>query len=351
MQLLTPVQAFSPFENRMLAQFPALTVNSLSSGRFMQNFERFFADQFPGRNMFMAVKTRVERALGKQESNGIYFGKDGFLLAKYLGPEAALRHNLEKLNGLVQRLPSSLRLYFLLAPTSAAVHADKLPPRAPNLDQALIYQQIEQGLADHVAFPDLLKHLQAHAEEYIYYKTDHHWTSLGAYYAYQMVMDWKGETAYGMDDFVHEQVTEDFYGSYYYRVLDQRLEPDSITLWHPRFPVAYALAFPYEDYQLEGLYDRGKLVGNDKYAVWLGGNHSLAILTTQVQNGKELLLLKDSYANCLIPFLANHYETIHIVDLRHFGGDIVQYASQHSISDVMFVYGLASFTTDPSLIR
>lgn len=336
---LLPDAAFSASENRLLAGFPRFSQNSVFSGRFMEGFEEYFADQFPWRDAFAWLRTKLDQALFRTESNGVYFGRDGYLFGQ-LDNQAQLAGNLQQLVGLMQRLPPELAVSFLAVPTSAAVHAERLPKHAPAADQAQILQEIRQQLPSRVRCPDLLQLLSQHAAEYIYYRTDHHWTTLGAFYAYQALF----AGALSQEEFTRETVRENFYGTYFYRVLDRRFGPDSIVLWHPVQPREYQITLPDAGGGEIPLYDYSKLETNDKYAVFLGGNHALAILRTSSNTGRQLLLVKDSYANCLIPFLANHFDTIHIVDPRFFPQDLAEYAARAQVDEVLFVYGLASLT-------
>lgn len=177
---LTPDKTFSDVENRTLAQRPQATVRNVLSGAFMADYETYTIDQFPGRDYWVAAKAWSERLIGKQENNGVYFCDGSTLITRFDAPDQKrLESNLNYINTFAQK--STAPVTVGLIPTAAKIWADKLPQGAPNYDQALVISQAQQGLT--VPVQDFTAALAPHSGEAIFYRTDHHWTSLGAYYA------------------------------------------------------------------------------------------------------------------------------------------------------------------------
>ena len=207
---LTPDRDFSQVENRTLAQRPALTVKALASGDFMADYERYVTDQFAGRDGWTAAKAYAEKLTGKQENNGVYFCDDATLISRFDAPDAKrLENNAKYVAQFAEK--AGVPVAFGLIPTQAYVWADKLPAGAPHYDQRQVYTDVSGALTGKVALADnLWSTLPAHKEEPIFYRTDHHWTSLGAYYGYTGVMEalGRGDEIIPLDSYNKETVSD-----------------------------------------------------------------------------------------------------------------------------------------------
>lgn len=187
--LLLPDRTFSPMENRNLAKPPKLSWENVESGKFMSDAESYVNDQIMGRDFWVAMKAWSERLSGKQENNGIYFAKDGTLIRHLDTPsQETLAQNAGYINQLVENV--SVPVYFGLIPSAAEVWADRLPAGAPTADEQAIIEEMYSAVQAQTV--DLCTPLNAHRDEELYYRTDHHWTSLGAYYGYTALMDAMG---------------------------------------------------------------------------------------------------------------------------------------------------------------
>ncbi len=346
--VLMPDRDFSETENRMLQKKPLFSWHNLISGKFSSAAETYLADQFVFRDMWVNIKSAAELMLQKKDNNGVYFGKDGYLLQQ---PEelntALLAENIAVIKQFAESRPD--RVYFLLAPTSVLILDDKLPSFAEPRQKLDTFDMIKAQLAPGIHFIDTRDALAAHREEYIYYKTDHHWTSRGAYYAYREAGSVMGFTALDLDDFTVEQVCDNFYGTLYSKSGNRFIQPDSIRLFKPQRELSCRVEYVNEKRSAGSLYETEHLRKKDKYSVFLDGNHALIRITAQNETGRKLLIIKDSYANTLVPFLVNHYDEIHIIDPRYFNSQLAPYIKQYGLNEILFVYNAFSFAEESSI--
>lgn len=347
-EILLPDRAFSPGENRMLAGRPELSVKALRTGKFMSGFETYVADQFPLRDGWIAGKAWSERLTGKHESNGIYFAQaeDGTacLIPRFDAPdEKRVAEHLDDVKRFAARSP--VPVTFSLVPTAASVWVERLPRGAPNYDQRLLMDQAAQTVPD---FVNLYGALASHKEESIYYRTDHHWTSLGAYYGYQGLAEALGYEAALPPEF--EVVSRNFYGTSCSASGVRWVEPDLISVGVPDEGITVT-SYSGEKAEPRQLYDFSKLEERDQYAFFLGGQQPLAVIETQYSDRPRLLIVRDSYADSLAPFLTRHFSEIHLVDLRYYKGSLGEYIREKAIDRVLVLYSAASFVSDSNLAR
>lgn len=345
---ITPSREMSETENRVLQQFPKFTLDRLVSGKFTSEFDTYLTDQFVLKDQWVGLKSDIERLLGKGKNNGVYFGKEGYLLEEFLTEGKYFERNLEAINSFHDKMPN-ISTNVMLIPTAVKVYEDKLPPFALTYDQALMTQQAQKTLE--IPLIDVYSVLKDHRDEYIYYKTDHHWTTLGAYYAYQALMKNLKEPAYTLNDFVIETVSQDFYGTYYSKGNNHHLSPDTIQIFNPKVPVEVEVSWDEGQSKVNGLYDETYLDLKDKYSMFLGGNHPLTIVKSQIDNNKKIVVFKDSYAHNFVPFLALHYEEIHLIDLRYFNMNPYDYICDQQIEEALFLYNLSTFGTEPNIVK
>ena len=333
LHLCLPDRGFSPEENRALQQAPALSLSTVASGSFMSGVERYANDQFPFRTFWIGAKAQLEQLTGKQENNGIYFAGDG-LIARYDRPdEALLSQNLDYAASFAARMEAQgVETYLSLIPNAAFSLRNQLPDGAPNADQYRILRRLSED--SHYYSTNAV--LSAHKEEAIYYRTDHHWTSLGAYYGYEALMGALGMAAVPLEKYSPVTVSEDFYGTSHAKAAAGWIAPDDIVLYVPE-------EFEGQLYHLEALETR------DKYAFFLGGNEPLRVVKTGQEEKPKLLLLRDSHADAMTPFLIPHFSEIHLIDLRYYRQSIPAYVAAEGIDAVVLLYGVSNFTADTNL--
>ena len=339
--LIMPDRYYSEREKRTLTQKPQFTIADFISGRFSDNLESYLTDQDPLRDGWVTMKTYLDLAVGKKESGGVYICKDKYLMDKFISySKKQLAANAASLADLQEKLAAEgISMQTILVPMAAQVLTDKLPAYAPVADYAAILQVLTDSGVDTT---DVFSVLAAHSSENIYYRTDHHWTSLGAYYAY---CAWRGIEP-NADEWTQEVLCDNFHCTTWNKVPLPSVPAEEITAWykHANRHVAYNDG----QYETDSIYERQYLSGNDQYAVFLNSNQAQTVISGSGQSGK-LLLIKDSYGNTFSQFPVEDYAEVHVLDLRFFKGNVVEYAKENSITDALVLYGTQNFVSDTAL--
>ena len=355
--IVLPDRERSETENRTLAQLPAFSWENLKNGSFTQGVEDYFADQFPLRDDWTGLKARCEQLLGKREFNGVYLCGDTLIARVEEPDEDQVEKNLSCVNKLVELTGGQVLLG--LIPSAAEVWKDKLPQGALSFDQAAFIRRA----AEKTGLPtvNLLGALSEHADEPIYYRTDHHWTTQGAFYGANALLEALGrepleeryfrpKTVYQDGKLRTEAVSTDFNGTLYSTSGIHWLEPDAIEYW---VPDGYLNVTTWKSGKAEPgqLYDRSYLEGKDKYSSFLGGNQPLCVIENpDIQDGSKILLIRDSYSDSLAPFLAQAFSQVHLIDLRYYHASVAEYMAEHSIKTAVVLYSVANFISDRNLV-
>lgn len=339
-----PKRTYSENEKRVLADFPAVTWESVADGSFGKGLETYLADHFPLRDAFVGIHSYMEQLLGQNGVSGIYRGKDGYLFA---APgdldEVRARRNVENLAKFAEStdLPASV----MVVPSAGYVLEEKLPANHREYwDDALM--ETTEDAAGNMSVIDLRQDFLQQPEE-LYYRTDHHLTGLGSYRMYLSFCRQQGITPL---TFSCAERYEGFYGTSYAKSGLWGTEPDALEIWRPENPGSYQLTIREgkEEQTYQSLYFPEHLEKQDKYPVYLDGNHSLVTVRNEnCQNGKRLLLIKDSYSHCFATYAIEHYEEIVLVDMRYFRESVQEIIQSREITEILFLYGaenLASST-------
>ena len=339
--LLMPDRYYSEREKRTLTQKPKFTVANFISGEFSDELEKYLTDQVPLRDGWVTMKTYMDLAIGKRESVGVYICKDKYLMDKFTSySKKQLVANAAALVDLQEKLAAEgISMNTILVPMAAQVLTDKLPAYAPVADYAAILQVLTDAGVDTT---DVLSALVAHSSENIYYRTDHHWTSLGAYYAY---CAWRGIEP-NVDEWTQEVLCDDFYGTTWNKVPLPTVPAEEITAWYKH--INRSVSYNNGQYETDSIYERKYLSGSDQYAVFLNSNQAQTVIEGSGKSGK-LLLIKDSYGNTYSQFPVEDYAEVHVLDLRFFQGDVAEYAKENGITDTLVLYGTQSFVKDTRL--
>ncbi len=348
--MLTPVLEYSELENRYLQKLPKLTVSSIIDGSFMEDFENYLNDQFIGRNMFVKLKAGIEYILGKQENNGVYVGSDDYLIEKPADyNEDIINNNLTAIKTL-----NDLGRYNItvsVIPPAYEIMQDHLPQNVYRDTILKLNEHIDKTLTDaQIRNIDTTEDLKRYSDSYLYYRTDHHTTSNGAFIIYNKLSSALGYEALSGDDFKISDVTRNFYGTTYSKAL-RHVSPDIISEYKPLETARFKVEFPYDNKEADSMYFPEHLKTKDKYSYFLDGNHALTVIKSPNKNGKSLVVFKDSYANCTVPMIANHFETIYMIDLRYYNDDIIKYLYENKVKDVLFLYSSQTFMTDESISK
>lgn len=343
--IFSPQKNFSFTENRSLAQWQKPTLRTLSDASFFLQIGKVCADQFPFRASFCSIKARAERALGKQENNGVLFGTDGYLIFKndYKNLSIA-QENLHTLQAFQEK--SSLPLTTLLVPRCVDVMTDALPAHFSPENE--IYTTIyDTAVTDLIPLEQLC---DATKEKQVYYRTDHHWTTHGAYEAYLSLAPLLGVTPYEEGFFEQITVSSNFYGTSDAAVGGIAEQSDSIVLYRYINDQAFRCTNLQTGQSREGFYDFSALSQRDQYRIFLGGNTALLSVeaTNRTEDRPRLLLVKDSFANSLVPFLALHFD-LTLLDPRYDAPPLSSLLTEQSFDRVLIIQGIDTLATDRSL--
>ncbi len=349
--LAIPDKAYSETENRSLAQSPNLTATSLADGTFMKDAESYTQDQFPLRDSWIAVKSFADRMLGKREINGVYLGSHNQLIEEPVEPDYTyVDKNLQAMEAFAQKYTDK-NVIFALVPNSCLVQSDRLPANAPVYDQNEEIEHVRDMVSDTMQFADLRDILSEHKNEYIFYKTDHHWTSLGAKYAFESMTD-ELKLDNEKNDYQIVNAADDFYGTLSSKT-GFRLEADRVDLYIPdtinKNEVKYYAEYTEQKYRTASIYDADSLNKLDKYAVFMGGNFSRVDIQTSNLNSRRIMVIKDSYANAFLQFLLPYFESIYVIDPRYCYDDINSIIESENITDILFLYNVNTFTEDRNI--
>lgn len=341
LHILLPDREFSPVENRNLSQLPRFTWSALTDGSYTAGLEKYLEDQFPLRDGWMGLKTRYEYLLGKREFHGVYLCGDR--LIHKIEDASRAEQNTGYLQALTEK--TDIPVYVGLIPTAAEVYRDALPAGSGNFDQAAYLEQVRASLPDAV-WVDMAGALTAHGAEPVFYRTDHHWTSLGAYYGYGAFMEALGGEAAPLG--TAETVSEDFYGTLYSTSGVHWLKPDSIERYIAGEGVTAEDVYGGKTH---GLYVDSFLAEKDKYASFLGGNAPLYVVRNPAaKTDEKLLIVRDSYSDSMAPFLSQEFAEIHLLDLRYNRSPVARYAEDNRIDRIFVCYSVENFVKDVDAI-
>ena len=355
LHILSEDKSFSESENRVLATFPKLTVSSVADGSFMKDFETYLTDQFPFRDGVISAKTFVDRVFGKNEENGVYIGKDGFLFDSQTAYEA---DRVKKLSKAVKKFSDShsdLKTAFLLAPNSTYVYSDYLPKY---LELPLQNKQInslrKKTASDNMLWLSAASLLKKNADKtQLYYKTDHHWTTRGAYLLFKEIcVQWDLESSKKEIDKKYDffEVSTTFEGTLA-STSGVHGTADKIEICVPKDSEGtYVAYFESSGEKTASLFFADKLETKNQYEVFLGGNYDKVIISTVASTNKSLLLIKDSYANCMIPMLTPYFSKIVVIDPRYLTDSLDSIIKENEFTHMLYLYNLNTLLEDNSLI-
>lgn len=353
--LVLPKKAYSASEKRYLASFPKLTSESFLSGDFGTDFEKYLSDHMTGRNFFVGLNAYANYIQGLNGVSGKYLGKDGYIINEPLDPAG---NRLEENTELIKTFADSVDVpvTMTLVPSTGYIMNGKLPSNHLPYRDDEYFAGMENDFKDSsVNFVNLLEPFQTYAAngDQLYYKTDHHWTSLGAYRAYNLICQSLGLEATPEEQFTVETYG-DFYGTTYSGSAYWFNEPDNIELWVNPLDTEENITVQITEGQntteSHSLFYKEHLSEEDKYPVYLDGNQPFVRITnTNAPEGK-LIVIKDSFAHCLVPFLADNYSEIVMIDLRYYKGSVSELIENEGADQVLIAYGIDNLATDTDLL-
>ncbi|WIV13739.1 DHHW family protein [Proteiniborus sp. MB09-C3] len=348
--IVSPKNVFSSKENRYLQGKPKFNLSTIISGDYSKDFEAYTTDQFILRDNWIMLKTIGDLSLLKKDNGRIYFGKNGYLFdADKEIDEDQLIKNIDSINIFLDKMNKyDIPVTSLLIPSKSTVLHNELPLYAPVVDEDHIRNKLEFSLNKNIRLISLVKALSKNSNKYIYYKTDHHWTTQGAFYAYEYYMRAINENPLSEEDFIIKKVSDDFWGTNYRKANFYQGEPDEIYIYEPKKEIKYKIKINGKE-ETHSLYDETYLNKTDKYSYFLSGDKSLIEIETSVKNNKTLLVIKDSFANSFIPFLINHYEKIIVVDPRYFNMGMEELVNEKGADEVLLLFNEQNYAKEKSL--
>lgn len=345
---------FSETENRVLTGKPEASVESLFDGTYMTSYQEYVRDQFPFRNTFVSLRNYCEAIIGKTQINNVLLAKDDYYIESHertTYESETANTNLNALKSFCDRYKEKLgnsHISAMIVPTAQSVLTNKFRLGMYAYNQNEYLTKISDAVGKDV-YIDTYDMLREHQQEDIYYRTDHHWTTYGAFLAYEMWTKQKQIEGYGIEDINKEEVSKEFYGTINSK-LNMKMKPDTIfkyTVKNVEFTVDYNMGANVTD----TFFFEENLKGKDKYSYFLGGNPGLVDITSTNKNNKKLLIIKDSYANCIAPVYAANFEKTYVVDLRFFNMSIDGFIEENQITDILVLYNVDSFATDKYVKR
>lgn len=344
LDILSKDKDISEIENRKLQNKPKFKTEDYINGNFKDKYNKYLDDQFVFRDEFITLKGVSEKLLLKKENNGVYFGKDGYLLEKVLEvSDLKIENNIKYINKFIEN--NNLKTSIMIVPNSFYILRDKLPIKAKEIESKEIIDKIYKEV-DKASSIDLIKPLEDKKDDYIFYKTDHHWTTLGAFIGYKEYLNSLGKEAITLENFKEEKEFN-FLGSYFSKSKNIFIEPDIISYYDFN-----NLEIFIDGVKKESLIDRDYFKGRDKYSAFLSSNNKLTkIINKDLKTNEKLLVIKDSYGNSLVPFLTQSFKEVHVVDLRYFDESIKSYIKENNISECLIIYNLINFTRDTSVVK
>lgn len=343
---------FSELENRKLSQMPILSLKSYIDTSFLSDYEKYINDQFFLRDNWIDLKSRIEYLLGKRENNDIIFGKENYLFKKFTTfNDEMLENNLNSIITFTNNYNKEVD--FFIIPNSYAIYDELTPRYLPLVDQLSLINSINSYLSsksnDHINTINVAEELLKNKDDYIYYKTDHHWTSYGAYLAYLKYMDYLGLEIVDINNL--EKITiNNFLGTYYNRSKYFKADSDFITYYN-----ILDLYIEIDGKEQLSLMDLDKFKGSDKYSAFLWGNNGLTKVIneniSEERKGSSILIFKDSYANSFIQFLSYNYEIIDIIDLRYFKESIRNFMKDKDYNEILIMYSFNNLSSDINIRR
>ena len=348
MYLFWPKAEFSEKEKRYLQDMPPLSWSTVISGEFGTKAEKAAADHMPWRDFFLWLNAEFDRPMNLQSTKDLYVGVDGRLFERpYRYDQAAIARNMKAINGFANKLEREVNL--MLVPSAGYLLSEDIAGLSePYIDDRLIDEAYTLAGASTkpVRLLECFQSLTDPAS--LYYRGDHHWTSLGAYTACDYFLSTLGRDLPGKERYTVRKV-DGFYGTTYSRACFWNIAPESLELWDSGDQ--YTVQFSDKEGKFDSVFFPERLNEMDKYPVWLDGNHPLVIINNQSEEAEgELLIVRDSFGSCFAPFAAEEYETVVLVDLRYYKLPVSQLFEQWDFDDVLIMYYIGNFMNDTNLI-
>lgn len=352
LNIITPTSKTSVAENRELQQRPSISLSRLLDGKFASEYTKFLSDQFINRDGLIKIKAKFDLMTGKKEINGVYIAKNDYLMEGFKrSDDNSTLSKLSEINKFTNN-NTGLKVSMMLVPNKVEIYSNLLPKSNPNNSQKEYVNFVKKNLDSKIKVVELFDVFEKNKNNIdLYFKTDHHWTTDGAYLAYVEYCKALNLEPINENMLERNLASDSFKGSLYYKNGAEIGFPDELYLYLNKNEDKPVLVKYYDDLKkVPSLYDVSKLQGRDPYEVFTGGNHTQIKIRTNIDTKRKLLVVKDSYANAMLPFLVNNFSEITVVDLRYFTGSLQDVIQNNELTDVLFLNNINTFNTDSSIL-
>ena len=336
-----PDTAFSSLENRSLQKKPSVSVDSVLSGRFSEELDDFYTDQLPARKFFLSEKAFAELSMGKQENGSVILALNGYLVKRLEYPDLSeLEKNLGTLKAFSEKTEEmGIRTITAIAPRTVDELDEFLPDWFDTSYAAQAWQTVEDS---GLSFMDFRPYLKETSKTGFWYKTDHHWTTTGAYVAYSMICS--SFSCMPSMDYERVTVTEDFKGTSYSASGMYWTSGEPLVLFRYPGDQSFDVKIDGDPAPFEGFYDLTAPGRGQGYEIFFGGNYARLSIRSGEAGRPKLLVFKDSFANSVLPFLAQQFD-LEVVDLRYCRESVRSLIEEISPDCILVLYGLDTLSS------
>ena len=341
--VIFPKKDFSENENRYLSEMPEISFDGLIDGSYMKDIQNYLSDQFPFRDKFIGLKTIYEKnILLKELINNVYISKDGYCIEKFTMPKS-IKMISNKFNMFAKKINANVDI--MLVPTAVEIYKDKLPEFANNDSQQTAINEIFNGITEsNVNKLSMYDVLYNKKDQQLYYRYDHHWTSFGAYIAACEYLKFKGFNEFPEKNLI-KTVSTDFKGTIYSKLNDYYIQGEEMQAYQNN---KNDILVTFEDGSTSNsIYSEEYLSQKDKYSYFLDNLHSeMTIKNNNAKTDKKIAIIKDSYANCFIPYLVDYYKEIYVFDTRYYKDSVTEFINKNKLEEVLILYNVNTIGTD-----
>lgn len=325
---------YSEIENKILSKLPEFNIDSVKDGSYMDKLDTYVVDQFPLRVEAISLKNNLMKLIGNKEFRNIYVTENR-MLEKFTFNKEVIDKNIDNMNKISKTL--GIDSVGMFIPNSIAVYNDELPSYLLTDSQEDALDYIKTISENEFYTPYSV--LKSNKDKYIYFRTDHHWTQLGAKLMYEDYYNKKINLDY-------EKRSGDFLGTYYSKTLLNNKFKDDIYSYGD----IGKYNIEYDGFSSDSLYDESKLEGKNKYQYFLNGDPAMALIEGRGEG--EVVVFKDSFAHAYIPFLTQEYSKIHVIDSRYTNLNVLDYIrSNENISKIYYIYSLSTINNDDLFMK
>ncbi len=284
------------------------------------------------------------------EQVGSVYVADDTAFSLYGFTQEAANQYIDAVSALANKVSSDVTVYDIVVPISTGIYLDeKLQEELGCSDEQAAIQYIYDNMDKKVVTIDAFTALKNHSDEYLYFRTDHHWTALGAYYAYSQLMKEKGITPTSLGEY-ETMVFDDFIGTLYAasnQTPSLAENPDVVTAYIPLATnkMTYTdVDGNVVDYDI--IYDVSDWNSDSKYNCFIAGDQPFEeIHNPNMNDGSSCVVIKESFGNAFVPFLVDHYENVYVVDYRYYPEGLTTLIQERNIKDVIFINNISAATT------